>query len=53
MSKESEIKIYCPVCGNHSFLEDDDGDEVYCEVCGCVVYTAYPYVAGRRIRLRI
>ena len=41
-------KTHCPVCdceGNYI----KHGEDLECGVCGCIIETPYPYVAGIKI----
>lgn len=44
----TKITYTCPQCKNQTYIQDIDKSETYCEKCGLIIQTAYPFTAGHK-----
>ncbi len=50
MANKPYSNLICPVCGVKGDFMRDDNEEVFCNHCGLVIESPYPYSAGIRFK---
>ena len=48
MTNKPYSNLKCPNCGEIGDYEKDSNEEVYCNHCGLIIKSPYPYSAGIR-----
>lgn len=50
MANKPYSNLKCPVCGEKGDFMRDETEEVFCNHCGLVIESPYPYSAGIRFK---